>query len=255
MDGFYATRRKGSSRRTKEELCPPVSGNGVLSRGKVKNISSQYPTKEKTKNVSLNYYKSSSGVGFSYWIYLPDQVYEESPILLYFTGSGAQGGAYKYNAIMIQPQLPKYDNNILSTYLLAIKELTDKVAKEFSSDTKKISVTGFSWGCGVASEFVHKYTNYFSAAVVVACQPRYNASTSDYSSTSLWAIVGKSDNKNVNFTRDNWQTVENFTKNVPDGKFTGLDGKGHGIVNDDYSVFRDITNPTPIEWALSKSRK
>ena len=63
------------------------------SDGNSDNISKDHPSKAVTANISKNYYKN-----FTYYLYLPDKVTKNLPIVLYMPGLGERGNDYFNNA-------------------------------------------------------------------------------------------------------------------------------------------------------------
>ena len=237
--------------------------------GDVKNIDSRYPPKyiiENHKNISLNYYFSSSNKGFSYWVYLPDNLKTNLPIIMYMGGLGEIGddyannykGAlnngpinevvsygYKYNAIIVHVQVPS--GNYVYSYLSSYVELMNKIADEFQANKKKISVMGFSHGCYGVMNIIQSYQTYFSAAVPIGCLPKDRAKY--FVSTPTWAFAGGGEGVS---------TMPGFVNSINamggTAKFDRPPYHYHNVVGSEYSILRD-DNYNVIEWMISQTRK
>jgi len=217
----------------------------------------------KNKNVTLNYYKASTGQGFTYWLYVPEDPDTDLPTVIYIHGLGERGDDYhnntdlgiqggpireinrgtkKYNAILIQPQIPSGD--ISQHYGRAIVELATKISNNLKGDLKKVSIAGFSNGCYGVTVIVPQFPSYFSAAVAMGCTM---SSPGGFKTTPLWALVGSGDGAG---------TMPGFVEQVKsmggEAYFTKVGHHSHNIVNDyDYSVF---TDQKVVEWMISKRR-
>lgn len=229
-------------------------------------IGGSNPPKQKVnnKNITLNYYKASTGQGFSYWLYVPENATANMPIVIFIHGLGERGndyyngttlgivsgpireinrGAKKYDAIIIQPQIPSNDKS--QNYGKAIVELTNKLATKLNANTKKISISGFSNGCYGVFAIVNQYQNYFSAALALGCTP---SNANAFKTTPLWTMVGSGDGVS---------TMPPFVeqvKKINGGKawHTKVPHNAHNITHDtNYSVF---TEYQVVEWMISETR-
>ena len=236
--------------------------------GDIKNISSEYPPKyiiEGMPNVSLNYYYSSNKKGFSYWVYLPDNLKPNMPMIMYMPGYDGLGDdyaneskrdigggpmneivyhGYSYDAIIVHMQVPSYDK--VYGYLGSYMELLDKIADEFKVNKKKISLMGFSHGCYGVMNLIPSYQTYFSAVVPIGCKP---SCPECFVSTPTWTFVGSGDGDG---------TMQPFVNQINymggNAKHTTTAYKAHEIVHDNYSILRD-PNYNVIEWMTSQTRK
>ena len=220
------------------------------------------------KNVSLNYFVSTTGQGFAYWLYVPENPDNDLPTVIYIHGLGERGDDYhnntnlgvsggpireilrgtkKWNAIFIQPQIPSGDRS--QNYGRSIVELTTKIGKNLKGDMKKISISGFSNGCYGVMVIVPQFPTYFSSAVAMGCSTT-GVSPSGFSSTPLWMFVGAGDGAS---------TMPGFAEQVKavnggQAWYTKVNHNSHNIVNDnapEYSVFVD---QKVVEWMISKKR-
>ncbi len=220
--------------------------------------------KVNNKNITLNYYKASTGQGFSYWLYVPENAGSDLPIVIYIHGLGERGDDYhkgttmginsgpireinrgtkKYEAIIIQPQIPSNDKS--QNYGRAIVELTTKLAKGLNGDMKRISISGFSNGCYGVFAIVSQFPSYFSAAVGMGCTP---SNANSFKTTPLWTFVGSGDGVS---------TMPSFVeqvKRIHGGQawHTQVPHHAHNIVSDtNYSVFVEYK---VVEWMIGQKR-
>ena len=216
------------------------------------------------KNITLNYYKASTGQGFSYWLYVPENPDADLPTVIYIHGLGERGddyhnnttlgiaggpirevnrGAKSYNAILIQPQIPGDDKS--QNYGRAIVELTTKIVQNLKGDMKKISISGFSNGCYGVFAIVSQFQSYFSSAVAMGCTP---SNAGAFKTVPLWCLVGSGDGSS---------SMPSFVEQVKglnggQAYYTKVSHHSHNIVNDGgYSVFVD---QKLVEWMISKRR-
>ncbi len=242
---------------TKEISCNLVNKNTY---NIIKNISSREPIK-KTENIYLGYYKT----GFSFWIYVPDNLTSDLPIVMFLGGLGEKGNdyygnsstainvgpihevmkyGYKYNAIIVHPQVPgEYDvYGFLSSYI----ELLNSIAKNFNANKKKISIMGFSHGCYGVMNIMKDNRKYFSATVPIGCDPKNRASYFKY--TPTWAFAGAGDGVN---------SLPEFVNQINNmggyAKFTRPPHHSHNVLSDNYSILRD-KNYNVIDWMISQKR-
>ena len=229
------------------------------------NINKKYKSKPLNKNVSVNYYVSSGGQGFTYWAYVPNKLTDNLPIIVYMPGLGEQGNDYKtgaktaiangpihevvkygysYNAIILHMEVPAGEG--VYGYLSSYIELIDKVVDEFKANKKKRSIIGFSHGCYGLMNIMKGHKKYFSAAVPIGCDPKNRASRFKY--TPTWAFAGAGDGVS---------SMPGFVNQINsmggNARFTRPSYHNHNILNDTYSILRD-DNYKVIDWMLSQSR-
>ena len=218
------------------------------------------------KNISLNYYVSSYNKGFSYWVYLPENMRSNLPIIMYMPGLGEVGNdyednstlalsngpinevvsyGYKYNAIIVHVQVPYGDK--VYPYLSSYIELMNKLANDYNANKKKISVMGFSHGCYGVMNIMQGNQTYFSAAVVIGCDPKDRAKY--FVSTPTWAFAGSGDGVS---TMPGF--VDSINKMGGTAKFNRPSYHAHNVIGNDYSILRD-NNYNVIDWMTSQTRK
>ena len=227
----------------------------------LKNITSKI--KAVTNNLYLGEYDSSAG-SFAFWIYVPENLKSNAPMVVYLQGLGERGNDYEYNtelaiangpitlikkgskkwnAIVLHPQVPGGSTN--QRYSKPFNELIDKVASNFRVNTKKISVMGFSNGCYGLFAMATDFNGKFSAAVPIECAP--NTSASYFSSTAYWSFTGAG----ADGSSSKMPAFANAVASVNGGnaKHTATGHNSHNIVydSDGYSI---ITSYDVVEWMI-----
>lgn len=236
--------------------------------GDVANINKNKKPIKLTDNISKNYYST-----FTYYLYLPDKVVKNLPIVVYIPGLGARGNdynsgstigikdgplhevrghGYSYNAIIISMQVPS--NKSAYQYVDKYIELIDKIANEFEANMNKISVIGFSNGCYGLLTMISKYPKYFSAAVPIGCSPaNYNANKFIYQ--PVWTFVGGGDGyREMPTFVSKINSLGGNAKHTYATREDGTAVKAHGIMNDSYSILREERYDI-INWMISQTKK
>ena len=230
--------------------------------GDIKNVSTKPPIK-KSDNVYLGYYGN-----FSFWIYFPDKMRANLPVILFMGGLGERGDDYvsgttaainlgpiqdvlefgiKPDAIIIHAQCPG-GNQYVYSYLSSYIQLVNKVVSEFKANSKKISVMGFSHGCYGLMHIVYSNQQYFSAAVPIGCNPGNYGNPSNFASTPVWAFAGSGEGVS---SFPGWvQQINNLGGNA---RFTRPPLHEHNVLRLDYSILRDDDYKV-IDWMISQTR-
>ena len=253
----------GGNKGEDENKTPPPSG-GIDDE--------KYPPKKVTNNITKNYYKN-----FTYYLYLPDKVTKNLPIVLYMPGLGERGNdyfnnaktgitwgplnevykyKYSYNAIIVVPQVPT--NQGVYQYIDQYIALLNDIAKKYGANKNKISAMGFSHGCYGMVNLISAYPKYFSAAVFVGCAPNKKNPVSKYTYQPVWTFVGGGDGtSDYNDQYGSHYSLENFTKEINklggNAKHTYAKNKVHNLFNNDYSILRD-SELNVISWMTKQSR-
>ena len=226
---------------------------------------SKYKSKSLSKNVSVNYYVTSNGIGFTYWAYVPNKLTNNLPVIVYMPGLGEQGNdyqtgaktaiangpihevvkyGYSYDAIILHMEVPAGD--YVYSYLDSYIELTNKVVDEFKANKNKRSIIGFSHGCYGLMNIMKNHKKYFSAAVPIGCDPKNRASYFKY--TPTWAFAGAGDGVS---------SMPGFVNQINamggNARFTRPTYHNHNVLDDNYSILRD-NNYRVIDWMISQSR-
>lgn len=126
----------------------------------------------------------SDGETWNYYLYIPQEVNENKPLIVYQHGNGHQGnnvamlsndaGSFSYfikngeslNTYILEPQLPSghiWDNRDVDK----LKTLTDHVVAENGINPSRVSLWGFSMGSERLEYNVSKYPDTYSC--MVAC--------------------------------------------------------------------------------------
>ena len=242
-------------------------GSQEPSDGNSDNISKDHPSKAVTANISKNYYKN-----FTYYLYLPDKVTKNLPIVLYMPGLGERGNdyfnnaktgitwgpinevyrhGYKYNAIIVVAQVPSGQSAY--QYVDNYVKLLNDIADEYDANKNKISVMGFSHGCYGILTLIKKYPKYFSAVVPVGCNTT-NGNVSSFVNQPVWTFVGGGDgyNQMPKFV----EQINQQGGNAKHTYVTDLNGKAvnaHNVFNNDYSILRD-KKYNVINWMIAQRK-
>ena len=223
----------------------------------LKKITSKY--KKIKNNIYVASYDSSAG-SFSFWIYFPDKIKSNAPLVVYLHDLGCRGDDYndsgdkavwggpireiikgykKWDAVIIHPQVPS--GSTAQKYSRPFNELIDDVSKNFK--TKKTSVMGFSNGCYGVFAMANDFKGKFSAAVPVGCNP--TGSPSAFSSTAYWSFVGSGEGTSSMPAFANQVS----SANGGNAKHTATGHNAHNVLYDDdgYSI---ITSYDVVEWMM-----
>ena len=258
-----SSKPSSSSSSSKPSSSKPSSSSSSSKPSSSSSVSSG--TIQNTKNISSNAYKN-----FRYWLYLPDKVTENLPIIVYLPSLGETGigsgpineiknHGQSYNAIIVHMTVPSGSsvNKHLSDYISLINELVNK----YSANKNKVSIMGFSNGCYGLVNMIEKYPNYFSAAVFVGCAPNKRIDINKYINQPIWTFVGGGDGeKDSTDQYGNHYSLANFVNKINEAggnaKATSVKSKwdAHNILNSNYSILRD-SDYNVINWMISKTKK
>lgn len=237
------------------------------------NIDGTNELKKVTNNISKNYYKN-----FTYYLYLPNNLKSNLPIVVYLHDLTKKGNdyfsnsllgitwgplnevrnyGYEYNAIIIAPQVPS--GNSVNDFTKDYIKLINKVANKYKANLNKISIIGFSHGCYGVMQIVTENPKYFSAVVPVGCgwNPNYSPAEK-FIYQPVWSISGMGDGRVAAYAKNGYKPLEDFKNEINlkggNAKYTYLDGKPHNVFNNDYSILRD-SNYNLINWMISQTRE
>ena len=227
-------------------------------------INSEPPDNSKTvaDNIFKNYYKD-----FTYYLYLPDNLKSNFPIIVYLHDLNRRGSDYynnslngitwgplnevrnysaSYSAIIIAPQVPA--NRQVVEFTKDYIQLINEIANKYSANKNRISVMGLSHGCFGVLQIVPENPNYFSAAVPIGCSWNKQDSTAEkFINQPVWAIRGKGDGANLE------EFVNKINSYGGKAKYDYLDYADHNIFNNSYSILRD-SNYDVINWMISQTK-
>jgi len=265
--------RPSSSSKTSSSIRPSssskTSSSSKQSSANAGNTNAPTNSQAYNKYLSVNSFTSSYGKTMSYWLYVPDNVSSNMPMIVFLHGSGEAGNDYrskttnaitwgpgrdirvhntKFNAIIVMPQAnSEWDTNTLKSAV----EIANSVASKYSVNRRKISIVGFSLGCIALADILKLYPNYFSAVVPIECKrPTSVDYAKYYTKTPVWTFASQ------DYTHTALQTLtDNINKLGGNAKHSYYPGKGHtGIVgNNGYSIFRD-QSLNLVSWLTSKTR-
>lgn len=129
----------------------------------------------------------SDGETWNYYLYIPQEVNENKPLIVYQHGNGHQGHDFSmlsgsgsdhsfsylisrgesFNTYVLEPQLPNghyWDNNDVDK----LKSLVDHVVAENGINPNRVSLWGFSMGSERIEYNVNKYPDTYSSMVICA---------------------------------------------------------------------------------------
>jgi len=218
---------------------------------------------------------AKNGTKIDYLLYVPDYGREVTglPINMYMHGSGMGQNDFsrltrsglgrfitdkklKPSGIVILPLAPSGSAYNSKSFRDALAELPLAVAKEYNANTKKISLSGHSYGAITAYKLVNEHPNEFSAIVPVSGS---NKVTSAFKNVNVWAFHGTADNKTKNTSYS--QAVSAVKSIIQLGSKAVMHpykGAGHGgnVVIDTFTKEYEMDGETinPLEWAFKQTR-
>lgn len=132
--------------------------------------------------MNYNYNTFQGKNHLNYVVFTPNCIRKNLPLIVYLHGAGERGGVYQhifrhglakavYNgkdieAIMLCPQCPA--TRVWDNVIDDVKEIIDMVAKEYSVDMCRVSITGSSMGGFGTWMAGLTYPNFFSAIAPVS---------------------------------------------------------------------------------------
>lgn len=216
-------------------------------------------------------FKSSNGVSFSYYLYVPEYSTDvgEIPVHMYLHGQdeGVTEGlpkllssGQKANGIVICPQLSDdYRNWENDDIQKALIELTNNVVKTYSGDEDKVSLSGYSIGAIGGYKLVENNPDYFSAFIPIAGYAREVGTGGKVSQTlsdaNIWAFYGALDSKAAYDNSTIQQLREMGNNNIDTYVFSKW---GHGYVQNytferEYEKDGEMVNP--LDWAFEQRKQ
>lgn len=125
--------------------------------------------------------------GMNYILYYPDDLNlnKKNPLVVFLHGFGEFGtdilltlktsaftnnmrqGKFQQNAIFLAPQCNSRNNKWVECFD-NLKNLINKIVTDYNVDTKKISMTGHSYGGAAVFDFIVQYPGFLSAAAPLA---------------------------------------------------------------------------------------
>jgi len=162
----------------------------------------------------VQHFVASNGVKIPYYIYLPDKVQSNLPVMIYMHGGSSHGtskGAWTASGltkliadrkitppgIVICPYIKNFEGDNVAK---GVRELCDEVVRTYNCDTNRISISGHSYGAITAYRAVNQNPGYFSAVVPIS---GYDKVTGAFQGVDVWAFHGSKDlgNGQTNYNR------------------------------------------------------
>ena len=238
------------------------SHTNIIDDSGVINIDDTNVTNPTTNNQLIN--KDTGSLtnnysGINYYLYVPVDATEGMPLVVFLHGIGEQNnmtalknlkpvttitdgtmsGLEKF--IFLAPNANSQGNWHVSSTWGNLINLITYITNEYSIDTNRIYITGFSaGGCGVWG-LVNKYPNKFRAAVAVSCTPG-SITPSNFKNTPIYAISGGAES----YVTGMRNTVNSINKAGGNAQFKTIPNAGHIATQNSYS-----TNEL-YRWLLSQ---
>jgi len=174
------------------------------------NSNDEDTTEVKEDNILIEKTFISDNEEIKYLLYIPDNVSENMPLVVYL-----HGGSFKGNdlSILTKDSFPKYLENVeitLNAYAIipqlddkytgwieiadTLKELITSCLSEYDIDSKKVSLTGYSMGGTGAFNIAIKYSNLFNKiAILSGTMSNTSSNINALKDKEIWAFVGNKD--------------------------------------------------------------
>ena len=213
---------------------------------------------DKLNKETGSFTKNYSGV--NYYLYVPNGATKKMPLVIFLHGVGEKGSISKVknlkpvttvtdgtlsgleNFIFLAPASPSNLHWGESGTWNNLIKLIDYITNEYSIDTSRIYLTGFSAGGMGVWSLVNKYPTKFRAAVAVSGNiASYNVN--NLKKISIYAIVGANES---NFVGPMQTMVNEINKAGGNVKFKKIPNANHIVTQNSYST-REL-----YEWLLSQ---
>ena len=197
--------------------------------------------------------------GLNYYLYVPTNATEGMPLVIFLHGIGEQNNITALKNlkpvtiitdgtlsgleefIFLAPNSTSAGNWHVSSTWDRLITLITYITNEYSIDTSRIYITGFSaGGCGVWG-LVNKYPNKFRAAVAVSCTPG-SITPSNFKNTPIYAISGGAES----YVSGMQNTVNSINKAGGNAQFKTIPNANHIATQNSYST-REL-----YSWLLSQ---
>jgi predicted peptidase len=215
-------------------------------------------------------FKASNGVKIDYLLYLPDQVPEGLPVMVYMHGGSSHGngtggmtshGLTKFlnnksitpQGIVICPHIRNFEGDNIQ---VGLRELAESVANQYNADKDRICASGHSYGAITAYRMVNANPGFFSCIVPIS---GYDKVTDAFNDVSVWAFHGDRDlgNGQCNYNRA-LTAVHQIANMGSRALMHTFQGSGHGWVQD-YTYSDEYDSPdgqheSVLSWAFRQRR-
>ena len=195
-----------------------------------------------------------------YFLYAPEGSKKGMPLVIFLHGKGEQNniaavknlapvtsvingsvqGSEKF--IFLAPASPGSQLWHESGTWGSLINLIDEIVKEYSINTNRIYLTGFSAGGCAVWELVEKYPTKFRAAVPVSCSGNIRTA-SNFKNTPIYAIAGANETGYVNGMKKSVNAVNNAGGKAT---FKTIPNAGHVQTQSSYST-KEL-----YKWLLSQ---
>jgi len=223
----------------------------------------------------MQYVKDSS-LDFTYWVYFPEEEYEEDPgrlpVIFYLHGMGEIGDAKALgesgilkdlkeeliapNAIIVAPLL---EESSWSDCTEKLRNFMGKIIEKYDIDVTKVCLTSMSLGTDGAWRLFYENSEFFSSFAPLAGR----SASSGLGKTFVAENAAELTDTPVCIVRD---TVYNDEENIQEmivENIESAEGEVH-VIQTDYShaqisthaylqQYEELDGMTIIEWMLSKS--
>lgn len=232
-------------------------------------------------------YVTDSEIAIPYREYVPINIHEKVPLILFLHGSGErgndnvsqlkncikepfkQGNQNFFNSIVIAPQCPSAPSQWVnwdwsngnynlkdiseSKVLDGVFNLIKNYSKKSIVDTSRIYIIGLSMGGFGVWDLIARHQDFFAAAVPI-CGGGALDCIEIYKQIPIYCFHGE-DDSTVPYeksTKIMYEKIKSAGGNLI--KFVSFPNQGHGIWNNAITFSGDNNNPPLSEWLFSQSR-
>lgn len=204
----------------------------------------------------------SDGETWNYYLYVPQEVNENKPLIVYQHGNGHQGnnvamlsndaGSFSYfikngesfNTYILEPQLPSGHTWNENDYD-KLKTLTEHVVAENGINPNRVSLWGFSMGAETIDTNVYRHPDTYSC-VVIGGRNRGYLNNEYNKSIPTYLVYGTGDGYSNSGTPKLYNVL--VSKGYSNVQIKGYDGLGHGT-----TMNAVIHDPDLMSWVLGQA--
>lgn len=212
-------------------------------------LQQQKEESEKIESDKIGSFTKTYGI-IKYFLYVPEGAKKGMPLVIFLHGKGEQNniaavknlapvtsvingsvqGSEKF--IFLAPASPGSQLWHESGTWGSLINLIDEIVKEYSINTNRIYLTGFSAGGCAVWELVEKYPTKFRAAVPVSCSGNIRTA-SNFKNTPIYAIAGANETGYVNGMKKSVNAINNAGGKAT---FKTIPNAGHVQTQSSYST-------------------
>ncbi len=186
----------------------------------------------------------NTGNFFDYYIFLPENVEYNMPLIIFLHGDGEVGQAASlknYGPVVNTKKIYGDDypfilllpNTRVASWTLGdipdtLMELIEYIADEYQIDRSRIILTGHSRGAMGAWWLLGKYGDYFSAAVPISCGPGVWIDYDNCAKVPIRAFCGDQGESELTYKAGMEWVVNLILEAGGDVEFTIMKGYAHG---------------------------